>query len=47
MGRGNEIVNPSKDKQRFIFFPTQGATKVLGENYEILKIEAIFAISFK
>lgn len=47
VGRGNEIVNPRKDKQKDFFFSTQGATKVLGENYEILKTEAILAMSFK
>lgn len=40
-------MNPSKDKQKDFFFSAQGATKVLGENYEILKTEAILAMSFK
>lgn len=36
VGRRNEIVNPSEDKHSFFgfyVFPSEGATKMLGENY--------------
>lgn len=43
MGRGNEIVNPSEDKQK-IFFSSQGATEILGVNNEMFVIKATLTV---
>lgn len=38
-------MNPSEDKQSFfVCFSSEGATKMLGENYEMFKIETILAV---